>query len=267
VKLPQALAVAGASEYYLVTREAVARTNAFVGAVTHIVDSVRAVPPSERRDDARIWGPFPLERDPAFELRVTMVRSGGGADGLSFDYQIEFHQAGAAALPWQALIAGNFVPAGGTRLGRGRIVLDLVQARQQGYPVADFNELEHLEIDYQRRVPPFTTTMSIRNVAGAKPPSATHTYAENADRSGEMIFVWQVQEPMLTSAVELHTRWVASGAGRGDARVLEGGPLVTALRGIDCWAPDTRATYVRRDWDRLRDAGDPATCLLGPPPP
>jgi hypothetical protein len=268
VKLPQALVVAGAAEYYLATRDVVGKANAFVVAVIGIVDAIRSIAPSERRGDVRLWGPFPNERDPAFELRLTMVRSGGGADGLSFDYQIEFHRVGDAALPWQPLISGNFVPSGGTRLGRGRIVLDLVEARRQGYPAADFNQLEYLEIDYQRRTPPFTTTMVIRNVDEPTPPTATYAYAENVDRSGEMTFVFR-PELTPTMPVELHTRWLASGAGRGDARVLEGGPLLTGLRGIDCWAPDTRPTYVRRDWaaPARREEGDPASCVLGPPAP
>jgi hypothetical protein len=267
VKLPQALVVAGAAEYYLATRDGVVKANAFVAAVVGIVDAIRAFPPSERQGDVRRWGPFPHDRDPAFELRLTMVRSGSVVEGLDFGYQIEFHKVRADALPWQALITGNFIPAGGTRLGRGHIVLDLVEARRQGYPVADFNELEYLEIDYQRRVSPFTTTMTIRNIPGAPVPGASYSYAENADRSGEMTFVFR---PALTPnmPVELHTRWLASGAGRGDARVLEGGPLVTGLRGIDCWGPDTRPTYVRRDWAQpRREEGDPASCVLGPPGP
>lgn len=266
VKLPQALVVAGAAEYYLATREVVVRANAFVIAVTRLVDTIRAFPPSERQGNLRSWGPFPHERDPSFELRLVVTRDDQNSAALVFDYRIEFRRVGASSLGWKPLIVGEFTPTGGTRLGSGAIHLVLVEARGQGYPVADFNELEDLQIDYQRRVAPFTTTMKLRNVAGAMNPGATYTYAEDVDRAGEMTFVLQVRDTPLVPAVELRTRWLATGAGRGDARVPEGLPAVTSLRGIDCWGPDTRPTYVRRDWER-REEGNVSTCALPAPPP
>ncbi|HEY0706063.1 MAG TPA: hypothetical protein VGG33_04665 [Polyangia bacterium] len=267
VKLPrQALVTPDAAEYYLATREVVFKVNAFVLAVVGIVDHVRAFAPSERRGNLRVWGPFPHDRDPTFEQRMTMVRVVDAA-GPRFDYQIEFRRAGDAQAPWTPLITGLFLPLSPTETRPNQIVLDLVEARRQGYPVSDFNELEELRIAYQRRVPPYRTTMTVRNVKEAQSPGATYNYSENADRSGEMTFAWQVRDNIWVSAVELFSRWISSGAGRADARILEGLAAVAGSRGIDCWGPDARATYLRRDWGDRREEGDPTTCVLPAPPP
>jgi hypothetical protein len=45
-------------------------------------------------------------------------------------------------------------------------------------------------------------------------------------------------------------------------QVVEG--LRARAGGIDCWGPDTRATYVQRELEPAKNAGDAATCVLGP---
>lgn len=271
VKLPrQALVAADSAEYYLATREVVSNVNAFVLAVTGIVDDLRALAPSERRGNLRIWGPFPHDRDPAFQLRMTMVRISEGA-GPRFDYQIEFRRTADVQATWSPIILGVFfspvAPTATPADARlNKIVLDVVEARRQGYPTADFNELEELQIEFQRRDAPYRTKMTVRNMKESPNPGSTYVYAENADSSGEMTFVWQVRDNVWVAAVELYSRWIASGAGRADARIIEGLAAVAGSRGIDCWGPDTRATYVRRDWGERRETGDLATCVLPAPP-
>jgi hypothetical protein len=107
--------------------------------------------------------------------------------------------------------------------------------------------------------------MTVRNVTGAQTPDATYTYAENADNSGQMTFLWRVRDNRLVEAVELMSRWISNGAGRADARIVEGLAAVAGSRGIDCWGPDARVTYARRDWGDRREEGDSATCVLPPP--
>jgi hypothetical protein len=109
---------------------------------------------------------------------------------------------------------------------------------------------------------PYTAEMTVRNVPGAPAPGATYAYSENADGSGEMTFVWRVRDNVWLQAAELHSRWVAGGAGRADASIVEGLAAAAGARGVDCWGPDTRATYVRRDFGERRMEGDPASCVL-----
>ena len=265
VRLPgQALVVGDAAEYYVATRDVVTRVNAIVLAITGLVDRVRAFPPSERQGPLRVWGPFPHEKDPAFQVRMTMVRV-PEAEALRFDYRFEFKRVADAAPEWQPLIAGSFLPGGGARLNK--IVVDLKAARLQNYPIADFGELEEMQIEFQRRVAPYRAIMVVRNIAAAATPGATYAYAENADGSGDMRFAWQVRVNIWVAAIELFTRWLPSGAGRADARILEGLAAIAGSRGVDCWGPDARATYVRRDWGEAREVGDPASCVLPAPAP
>jgi hypothetical protein len=265
---PAALVVADSAEYYRTARDGIRDSNNLIDSITTIIDYVRSFPPSERKLNERVWGPFPAEEDPSFELRVRIQRaylSDGPA--FLFSYQIEFHRRADAAAPWFALITGQFAPGpGGARRGSGELHVLLVDARAQGYPVRPWGQVERIDIIHQRLAYPHTVTMDIINVATADVPRGEFQHALNADGSGEVRFVFRPRDNVLVQAIALRTRWLASGAGRGDARVTEGLAALSGNVGIDCWGPDTRATYVRRDFANPKvELGDPASCVFPDP--
>jgi hypothetical protein len=267
-KLPtQAALVVDSAEYYLFTREVAGRFNAILDALTGIIDLVRVHPPSQRTEDGRIWGPFRHQKHPSWALRLEIVRQADETAtpfGYRFQYRLEFRRAAEPAAPWQALISGRFLPAGGVRKGRGEITLDLTHARRAGYPVAEFGELARLTIDYQTAAPPIRVDMTFENVPESANPSATYQYAETGEGSGSLFFVWRDRTNIWVQAAEIRSRWIGSGAGRADARIVEG--VAASLRGVDCWGPDTRAVYAHRDWgDEQKNAGNEADCPLPAP--
>lgn len=269
VKLPtqQALTSADAAEYLTVTHQTVGVFNQFVDGLTGIVDAVRAYAPSERQGDVRLWGPFLNDADHAWELRLRMTRGSDGAAGQRFLYEIEFHRVGDAAAPWQRLIAGTFAPATGFRRGTGEVELTLVAARAAGYPVAEWKDLQTLHIKYQRTTAPITVELTFENLPSNETPGGTYSYAEAADGAGAMNFVWRRRDNALVQALGIMARWRPDGAGRADARVVDGVPaLLNAVVGIDCWGPEGRNTYLRRDVAPKREVGLPASCVFGPPP-
>jgi len=258
--------IADSAEYYRSTREVVTTFNNLIDGVTRLIDHVRSYPPTRRAPDERIWGPFPAERDPSFEVQMRIQRMADpSGPGFHFEYQIEFHRVGDAADRWHPLITGHFDPGARLRRGRGGLMVLLAEARVQGYPVAEWGQVETIAIEYQRLVYPHTVDMIITNVALADTPRATVNYSENADGSGQMLFELRLRDNIWAQAIAVRTRWLASGAGRGDARVTEGLAALSGNVGIDCWGPDTRATYSRRDFEPKRMEGDPASCVFPDP--
>jgi hypothetical protein len=260
VKMPLLTVTGPVAEYYRDTRNGVNGFNSFIDMITSLVDLVRAHPPSERQGDTRIWGPFPVKEDPQFEARVRMQRM-----GRVFYYWIEFRRRGDT--PWSRLIDGTAIPNptnDGSRRGRGTISYDLTQARAQGYPVEPSNELLTLVIEYQRIEYPHTVGLRGTNIETAKNPGATGQYRADGDGSGSLTFVSQTPEGGLwVQAIGLHSRWIANGAGRADATIVEG---LLARPGLvlatDCWGPDGAATFSFRDFEPKRREGDPATCVF-----
>jgi hypothetical protein len=269
VNPPAALTVADSAEYYRMTADGIRDTNRLIDAIRDLIDYVRSFPPTERKLNERIWGPFPAERDPSFEVRVRIQRTPlSGEPGYLFTYQIEFHRRGDASAPWFPLITGQFAPgAGGVRRGSGDLHVILTDARAQGYPVPEWGEIDRIDIVHKRLDYPHTVDMTMTNVATAPFPRAEFQHSLNADGSGEVRFVLRPRDlGIYVQAIAIRTRWLPTGAGRGDARVTEGLAALSGNVGIDCWGPDTRATYVRRDWANPKiETGDPATCVFPDP--
>jgi hypothetical protein len=262
VKMPRLTVTGPVAEYYRDTRKGVDDFNGFIDAITNMVDFVRAHPPSERQGDTRIWGPFPVKEDPQFEARVRMQRM-----GREFYYWIEFRRRGDT--PWSLLIEGTAIPNHnpmneGIRRGRGTITYDLTQARAQSYPVDPSSELLKLVVTYQRIDHPHTVDLVATNIETAKSPGGTAQSRANADGSGSLTFVFRTPEGgVWFQALGLHSRWIAGGAGRADATVVEGFLARPGLvLATDCWGPDGAATFSFRDFEPKRREGDPATCVF-----
>jgi hypothetical protein len=270
-KLPQALVDPNAAEYYRATRDVGTIFNELVVKLTGLVDYIRSFTPSSRNGDERIWGPYPVKDDPSWEVRLRMARAYDLSDP-GFRYLIEFHRAGAAGDPWKPLMTGTF------GLGRvqGELVLDLDPARQSGYPVKQFDKLQKLVLRYQRRMTPMTVEMTIENLPEPPNPAlpmatplttgATYRYQDEADGSGGLVFVVRGAD-IRAQALEIRSRWSETGAGRADARIIEGFLATGLPLGIDCWGPDGRATYLMRllGMGMRREEGSVATCVFGPP--
>lgn len=60
------------------TRDVSEQVNGFVFQVLTWVDEVRAYPPTEREEDVRTWGPWPVGTMLDFELLVEILREGLG---------------------------------------------------------------------------------------------------------------------------------------------------------------------------------------------
>jgi hypothetical protein len=265
-KLPQALTNANASEYYTLTRKVVTTFNGGATALVALVDRVRGYSPTSRHGTERIWGPFADDKHPGWEIRVVMDRLADPSvppPAFQISYSIQLRDTTKPGSSFFDLMTGLYKSSGSARRGEGEMHLLVQPAREAGYPVDDFGEMEQLDLDYNTRKYPITVNMVIQNVATAKTLGATYRYTENADGSGQLEFDWTVDAaPGVPGATDASfiSRWLGSGAGRADAYLSNGSvPL-----GIDCWGLDTVADYVWRS-SRQDALGSADLCAFGAP--
>jgi hypothetical protein len=265
---PSNLVVADAAEYYKLTRDVIVQLDAIVATVVAWVDVVRGTPASSRSEGQRIWGPFPVKEHPGWEMRVTMTKLSEADAPLGFrlDYDFGVRRADAAAAePWITFLFGTHRP-GGVALASGSFHIVTAALRAAGYPVDDpadpndLNDILVIDAAFERDGNAFHNVVDVQTVGPAS-PTAHYEYAVAADRSGSLRFAID-REALTIQQLTVVSRWLADGAGRADAKVTAGLFSSTDRLGVDCWATNTRATYVQRDWDPAQNHGDPATCVL-----
>ena len=50
--------ISDSSQYYLETRKVVTTCNGIIDALIGLIDHMRSLPPTERQNDTRVWGPY-----------------------------------------------------------------------------------------------------------------------------------------------------------------------------------------------------------------
>ena len=254
---------ADSAEYYLATRHAIDTFNTMVVDLVGLIEVVRGTTPTSRQGATRIWGPFPSDKYPAWEIRVVMQRSTVSSTLLHMDYSVQVHPVGQGDSPWVPFLTGEYTSAGSARTGAGKIHLLVSDVRTALYPVDDdpgLRDLDHIDVTYSNASFPITVTMLIQDLPTAKAQSGFYTYAQNQDGSGKMTFDWQgVTDTGVSITANMTSQWLGSGAGRADltADLTPNLPDQSTLLGTDCWGVDTVATYSYR----LRDSvtGQPST--------
>jgi hypothetical protein len=262
VRLPtQALETNDSAEFYRSTRTTVRDLDGTADAFLSLLDHVRANAPSERQPNSRVWGPFPIAESPLWLARLVITRMPGTP--VVFSYSIEFRAKADAADAWQPLITGSFSPGPDARHGDGQLEFQSAAARAAGYPLGGLAGVYSLRIDYKTDA--FPLHIKIDLVSFPAMATASYEHNEQQDGSGSMHFTFPTPGPVVTS-LEINARWLGSGAGRADVKVLAGVPLAVGLTGTDCWGIDTRPTFIHRGWEPNRpDVGAESSCVFPAP--
>lgn len=252
------------AEYYRATRNAITTFNQMVDTLTGMIDLVRGTTPTRRSGNERVWGPWPVDDYPDWQLRVVMQRAPVSASELHMDYWLQLRPTGSDDTAWVSFLTGSYVSSGSARTGQGDIHLLATDVRAAGYPIdADkgLATLDRLDVAYDTRAFPVTVTMDIVNLATAETKLGRYDYLQNQDGSGRMSFDWQgTTETGASIPASLLSQWIGSGAGRADL-TAELVANVSSTLGVDCWGGDSVATYTFRLRDRVT-TGDPATCVF-----
>lgn len=216
------------------------------------MDDVRALRPSERTDDGRVWGPFPWRE--GVELTVWVERTGAGR----FDWGVDA-AADGEQLPY---IAGTHYAGDSVAAGDGSFTwtFDEVAARAgddaRGAVSVDYDNrdgvdlLVHLEGVGDGTAAPLTADYAYRNISG----EADFQYAWSADLG--------TPDGLLEDA-SIRTRWVVGEGGRADA-VVTGGTLAD-LGGLEerwtqCWGSRGTLTHESDTLGFVETVGEESDC-------
>lgn len=238
------------AEYYVDTQTAITTFNSMATTLLGFIDHVRGYPPSQRNGNERIWGPFPSDQYPTWQIRVVMDRAIVSDSLLQMNYQVELRPAGQGDLAWVSLLTGSYTSQSTATAPQGQVSFLVQNVRAAGYPIDNdpgLVDLDNLTVNYQSATYPMTVTMEIRNLSTAKTQSGSYNYAEQQDGSGSMDFTWQgVTDTNVQGSAEMNSRWVGSGAGRADLVFTPEASGLPITLGTDCWGPDTVASYSSR---------------------
>jgi len=239
------------------------------GFFISILEGATSIPPTTRTPELRIWGPFPNQDSPGWELQLLMTRkpvviNAGGPDPIEgFYWKIEYKQQ--SAQDWRAapLVEGFYQP-GEIRHGLGAVQLYAAELRASGMPSAkglsDLGTLARLFLVYDNRTDrPHTITVQATDDASQV---VTIVYQELATLSGLLVFDLRANDPQATH-VQAASRWTPEYRGRSDMAVLEG--TATGAHAVECWDAQQNVSYVFNPWDGIFGGDEQRDCAFGPP--
>jgi hypothetical protein len=240
------------ADLYVVTRETSQHLNGVVGSLLETLGRITQMPPSHIEENRAVWGPFTPVLSPVnYRLVVQRVAPD------EYVYQLD-------ARPKSSMEEESFAP----------VVTGIASPhRQTGSFSIDLNRLHQLDpvgtpqtgaIGFVFEFTPQRGIIRIHLESFAEPGgqaiSADYVYVQGPDGSGDFLFV---ADSSLSSAVSpdlqgslLRSRWLPSGAGRGDAQVSD-----DVERDItECWDENFgRVFFIARPGPT---EGDPARCVF-----
>jgi hypothetical protein len=216
IKLPESAnrAVGQVAEYYGYTRGITRTLNGSSAWVLILIHSIVQFPVTTVEGNVYTWGPWAEGLDPAeYKLVVTALANG------SFDYQLAGRPRNTTGA-FETVISGNAIPGANDAQGNGQLTIKYDLAARA------------LDLD----------AVSIEN---GRPATAKYSYKDQADGSGDMVFGLRgnADAGAGLETLTLRSRWLASGAGRGDARITGGDVGSVELTASECWSSQFLRTY------------------------
>ena len=244
--------------FYVATRGVTTMFNGGSAWVLVLIHTIVQFPVTSVSGNTYTWGPWSGNAlDPAiYKLDVS-----ANADG-TYDYTLSGHAKSDTTDHFLALITGHSNPGAALGQGNGNFLLDFDASRTVD-PVDNANNKGQVAVNYDLKARHLDLTIMSTDANG-QAASADYSYDETADGGGQMTF--GVEANLGGTAAEenvtLRSRWLATGAGRGDARIT-GGDLGSA-QGIasECWDTTFDRVYYTDNVNLGATEGDPAQCAF-----
>lgn len=257
----RALAVQSAprttSPYAAVSYWSAVTFNLGVWATLTTVRVVTLFPPSQCDVDSCTWGPV-LGEDGlnTWTLEVTRV-------GEAYDWTLSAAPVSGGARV--TLISGHAVPGADEWHGSGTFTVAFDAAASLDHPAGwvqtDFGTLD-VAYDNRASLSIDATFENARSQDPSDPCRMNAAYAFDATQGGGDLQLG-VRNLDTTATLRLHTRWIDTGAGRGDAEFVRGSTSVDASQ---CWdgAPDYLMVF---DGTAAEPGSESACAFASPAPP
>jgi len=257
IKLPTAAAriatpaVGQLSNFYVFTREVTETFNGGSAWVLIMVHTIVEYPVTSIHGDTYEWGPWTGDAlDPGiYKLDVT-----ANADG-TYDYVLSGHAKSDTTATFLALIGGHADPN-----GTGSFGLDFDAARAVD-PITNANNKGQVGVTYDIAARHLALAIKSTDASG-NPVAAEYVYDGDATGGGDMTFnVLDANLGAMTAAdLTVRSRWLATGAGRSDARVA----LSTGAQAIasECWSGAFLEVYYTDSANINPTVGDASQCAF-----
>lgn len=261
IKLPansaaaQARAPGETSKWYVATRDVTRTLNGGTAWVLGLVHLIVQFPATSVDGDTSVWGPHSDALDPS-EWKLSVTALGDG----SYDWKLESRSKTQANAVFETLTHGNAVPSVPAGRGTGTFTVDFDAARRvdptsrdAGVMTATYDlSARHLEIDAE------TPDESQQLVA-------THYEYDEADDGGGSMLLSLTgdteDEGALPEVALVHSRWLATGAGRADVR-LTSGDLTAEVTASECWSTMFARVYYTDSAEWQPTEGDVSACAF-----
>jgi hypothetical protein len=226
--------------------------NAAVDDVLALVDVVRAIPPTQRKTNLRVWGPFPDDKHPGIEYQVSILRFPPPPDAkqsIAYLYSFEGRRTGGA---FQTVVDGFFL-GGQAKGGQGQIDLHFDSARALGTDKPD-DPHGDMVIRYDETGDPRTVQLNLGQ-GGLSLDPFDYFYAGYSNGSGRFDYV--LNDAASGTHEVINAFFKADGSGTADVTFRT--PLVTA-NVAECWDALACLTFVSDPLSVTKLCGVNASC-------
>lgn len=239
------------ARFYADTRLAADQINRDVLTLLGWIDEITALPPSQRMEDGRVWGPFPGEDGQRLTLIANRVRTSTVFQPTSTSTRAAVHTVFEYAMlgatttqpePRMLFSGRQATPDENSGLV-GWLFIDLDAWASIDHRVSDDGQVI---VGYDTRFAQVTLELALGELATGMAPNSLWRHTSRPSGEGTFSFVVVDDVEPTTAAFEtwlVSARWRADGVGRADA-VLTGGDVRLTLFASECWGPDFRRTYL-----------------------
>jgi hypothetical protein len=240
IKLPEtaartldANAVGQLATFYVSTRDVTRTFNGSSAWVLTLIHAIVQQPSTSKSGNTLTWGPGSGPLDPAeYKLDVKVVGDG------TYVYTLSGRSKTQASAQFEVVIDGTADTRAGDDKGSGEFLIDF-DAGKRVNPVDSGDARGSVDVRYDLAKRHLDLTVMSTDDQG-KPVSLDYAYNEAADGGGDMTFDISTDiagsATSLKETLTLRSRWVATGAGRGDARVSGGDLGTQQITASECWS-------------------------------
>ncbi|HTR53795.1 MAG TPA: hypothetical protein VMJ10_24040 [Kofleriaceae bacterium] len=253
--------------FYVETRGVTEMFNGGAATVLVLIHTIVEQPATSVNGNVYTWGPGSGNAlDPAnYKLDVT-----ANTDG-TYDYVLSGAAKSDPTQHFLALITGHADPRAGEDMGSGNFLLDFDAARTVD-PIDNANNKGQVTADYDLATKHLDLMIATTD-ANSQPVSLGYSYDQAADGGGDMTLelIANVGGTPAEENLTLRSRWLSTGAGRGDARIAGGDLGSQQAIASECWSSTFLRVFYTDNVNFNPTEGDPSQCAFSdvdlPPQP
>ena len=246
------------SPAYQITRGVSVHLNGGMAWVLITVRVISLFPPTEVDGNSFTWGPWD---GGALNPSIYRLRMSSPADG-TWEWSLEGRRKAEPSAAFQA-VASGVAHKGRPGRGTGSYTLDFETAEY--LDPAGNNGHGEVSVSYDLESAPAHVTLDATADENGAPVDWHYEYAEHADGAGDFQLraTADLDNGGLPELAEIRSRWLATGAGRSDARVT-GGDLAVSLSvtASECWDTNFGRVYYADSAGWLPTEGTAAACAV-----